>query len=76
MITFEEFKEEVFPIYLRLTIAFEEADTKRYFRSDEAEQVLKSSYREYVDGLESGELTTAHFHDAAAGCAYCLSLMY
>ena len=77
MPTFEEFKKKVYPSYNRSLRAYGKEEVDSYFKSEEAENEMRSEYDDLVRKVKDGKIDkSVILTGGAGGCAQCLVLMF
>ncbi|MCD8287072.1 MAG: hypothetical protein LUD50_07610 [Clostridia bacterium] len=75
--TLEEFTQIVKEYFECYYGSISEAALDRYFESDEARRVVGNRYKEHLEDLKNGEITTKIFRiGCAAAVGDCLAFMY
>lgn len=73
---YKDFEKEVYKYYKLRTQGFDEAEVEEYFKSDEAQEIIKNEYKVSLKQVENKEITLKQMMYGAAGSvAECLSLM-
>ena len=77
MVTFQEFKKKVYESYKKSLKSQDRSEVDAYFKSDEAEEEMRSQYESLMNSLDAGEIReSVILSDGAGGCAQCLVLMF
>ena len=75
--SYKEFRKAVYKSYKKSLKVQDQDEVEEYFKSDEAEEVMKNEYKNLKKKLENGDISeNVILGGGAGGCAQCLVMMF
>ena len=77
MPTYKDFKKAVYKSYKAGLKGHDQDEVEKYFKSEEAEEVMRGEYEDMVRMVKGGDISeSVILTGGAGGCAQCLIMMF